>query len=278
MNNRSLYSYFLLSAALILLAITGGYFVNHTSEHIPTDKIRKNFQEAQQQMEKIMLETASFVKKNTNETNNIRYFSRLDKKYSDKLMFFYRFKAGKLQNWSTNELNISSDLLKISNQSVIEYDRNIIQIFKQKISDNFLLGVLVLRRDYYIYNKYLQSYNNLDIPQNIKITLTTEPSEYVIKNISGNPAFSLTSTKKTLRQNTTAENFFFFVFLAGFALLLFSVLRLKNKLLIATVFIVLWVLRLVLLYGKFPDSLYHISLFQPFAYSFNSWMFSLGDA
>ncbi|MCD6367336.1 MAG: hypothetical protein J7L46_07345 [Bacteroidales bacterium] len=265
---------FLLSAAIIIVAVAGGYFSLHSTDNIPAAKIRKNFANAQKAMTKIMSETILLDNDSTDEETYIHYFDQLSKQQDQ--MFFYRFKENQLRNWSSNTLNVSPDLLKIPDEAVIEYDHNILQIFKKKTKNSFWLGVLVIRRDYYVHNKYLHGQNNLGIPENATIDLTTEPSGQLVNNLSGQPVFSLKNATNST-ENIVLENLFFLFFLIGFFLLLTATFRLKNKFWILAVLGSIWLLRMLSLGNEFPEGLYRLALFQPFTYSFNSWMFSLGD-
>ncbi|RKX17828.1 MAG: hypothetical protein DRP35_10275, partial [Candidatus Zixiibacteriota bacterium] len=265
---------FLLPAAIMIIAVAGGYFSLHSTDNIPTAKIRKNFVNAQETMAEVMTETALLDNDSTNEETFIHYFSQLNKQQNQ--MFFYRFQENQLRNWSSNVLNVSPDLLKIPDGAVIEYDHNILQIFKRKTKNSFLLGVLVIRRNYYVHNKYLRGKNNLGIPENVTIDLTTEPSGQWINNLSGQPVFSLVKNKN-FTENTALENLFFLLFIIGFFLFLAATFRLKNKFWILAVLGGIWLIRMLSLINEFPEGLYRLALFQPFTYSFNSWMFSLGD-
>lgn len=246
----------------------------HPTENIPVAKIKKNFTNAQKTMIKTMSDIALLDNDSTNEETYIHYFDQLNKQQGQS--FFYRFQENRLRNWSSNALNISPDLLKIPDGAVIEYDHNILQIFKKKTKHSYLLGILVIRRDYYVHNKYLYGQNNLGIPENVTIDLTTGTSGKSISNLSGQPVFSLVKNKN-FTEKTALENLFFFLFLIGFFLLLTAILRFKNKLLILAILGGIWLLRLLSLGNGFPEGLYRLALFQPFTYSFNSWMFSLGD-
>ncbi len=268
---------FLLSAALIIVAVAGGYYAMHPSGNIPIDKVRRNFMDAQNLMVKIMSEAVFQGNDSVNDEAYIYYFTQLEKDYGKNQMFFYRFQQNQLRNWSSNELNVTPDLLKIPDKAVIEFDHNILQVFRKKTGNSFLLGVLVIRRDYYVHNKYLRGQNNLGIPQDIEIVLATKSTEQLVKNLDGQPAFSLAKTLKPT-ENLILENLFFLLFLIGFSLLLTAVFRLKNKFQILAVLCGVWLLRMLSLVGEYPESIYNLALFQPFTYSFNSWMFSLGDS
>ncbi len=267
---------FLIASVFILIAVCGGYFSLHPNGEIPVDRIRKDFSDAQKVMIKTMNETALFVDETTDDESYIHYFTQLEKQYAKNQMFFYLFQKNQLKNWSSNELNITPDLLKIPDNAVIEFDRNILQIFKKKTKKGFLLGVLVIHRDFYVHNKYLQGKNNLGIPQDINIVLATKPSKHTVRNLDGKPAFLLVNPLKIV-ENPVLEHLFFLIFTIGFWLLLTALFRLKNKVWILFLFGGIWLVRILLLIGKYPESLYSLALFQPFTYSFNSWMFSLGD-
>ena len=266
----------MLAAILMIVAIIGGFFAIYPWGVVPLHKIQANFREAQQLTEKVLSETASSLNEIDDENGFVSLFTTLAKQYGDKEMFFYRFHGTQLKNWSSNELNVTPDLLKIPDKAVIEFDHNLLQLFKQKTKHGTLLGVLLIRRDYYVHNKYLKGQNYLGIPQDIDIALTTNRNEMLVKNTDDSPAFSLRkTTEKT--ENKALEDLFFLIFLVGFILLLSVIIDLKNKYLVVGILSFLWLLRMGSLTEKYPEALYNLALFQPFTYSFNSWMFSLGD-
>ncbi len=267
---------FVPAVIVILMAIIGGYFFIYPSDNIPIHKIQFNFREAQQLTEKILSEIASSINEKDNEEDLVPVFTDLAKQYGDKKLFFYRFSGNHLKNWSSNELNITPDLLKIPNKTVIAFDHNILQLFKQKTKNGTLLGVIVIRRDYYVHNKYLKGENNFGIPQDIEIVLTTKLDEMLVKNTDNKPAFSLKKTANKT-ENKTLEDLFFLIFLVGFAFLLSAVIQMKNKYLVVGILAFLWLFRMLSLSEKFPEAIYNLALFQPFTYSYNAWMFSLGD-
>ncbi len=239
------------------------------------DDVQSRYLALEQTTEQLVKQTASFLEKQSVADSIFQFLLKQEK---DNAIYTYVFKDNRLLAWNDNQLQVTSDLLKIPSGKVIRYDHHIILVEKSRQGCFTVLAVAVIRGDYGVHNQYLKPFFNPLLhlsAQQYTLSLHNDITTQNIISKNGNFVFSIEKTKFREIVPLWIWLLFFIGIVLLFTQAFFSFPSFKAKGLFLTA---LLVVRIVMLWLHWPSLFYQIDFFQPYAYSFNAVFPSLGDS
>ncbi len=224
---------------------------------------------------------AQYLKDQALKTGSI--FPVSPKKINTKGLYVFIYEKRNLIFWNDNRiLPESIDFSIWEDEDVVFFRNGWFMVFKQQAGNNTLLGMLLLKNQYSLQNKYLvNSFNpSLELPDLSELYIDKKPFTYPVYSDKNNYLFSLSfnTLEDTGKDKSSALCYLAAIFFAVIFILnlLVRLARLRSNygLLVigAMIFIRWWMITL-----KVPEALYHLELFSPEYYASAWFLNSLGD-
>jgi len=211
----------------------------------------------------------------------------LNKLVDDKNMYLFLFHKDSMLIWPDNRI-AEAEILPaiIRDNQLIQLANGWFYAHLKIFKEYKIIGLLLLKNNYSIQNKYLSNNFNrvFKFPDEINIKPRSLKDKFKIINEKGKPVFSLDFNKKFLYEGW---NRFLVVFCFTISILLLLILygkiilnqtdKKKRLFIIIAGGIILLLLKYFMVHFKYPVFIYKLALFQPVHFAISNFLPSLGD-
>lgn len=198
----------------------------------------------------------------------------------------YLLKDGKVIFWSDNKIPLEEILDdSLASNRVVRLQNGWFQRYKQKYEGYTVLGLSLIKQNYPYDNEYLKNRFQAEYKLEMVPKIIDDEGSYSVSDSEGNTLFSLEFDTEFAGNEYTGR-ILFTLFLITFILLLLLLLHLHIKLnpfirwpdaaLVAFMLDAI-IVRGLIFYFRFPDTLHHSILFSPNLYASSVLNPSLGD-
>jgi two-component system nitrogen regulation sensor histidine kinase NtrY len=257
----------------VLLSLVVAFFTFNKNED-PLSLIK----EAENKTESLKNELVVSLQniKSINNENDLRNFFRRNQ-YSRSGFTYYLFKSDQLKLWSDNQPAITdSILIRVHDNELLHLSNGDFLSYKLNWSDTLLIGLMLIRHNYDYQNKYLINEFNPSIGLG-DFNNSVSGLQFNLPGKAG--SYSLTYTDGAKYDTPTWIIIFCMIVFMITLLAIFLLFRVFGKTSIGLIAFtaIVFLIRTVMIWFKWPAVLYGHSIFDPSFYASSFYFNSLGD-